>query len=396
MNELGLVSPHKILFVDDEQDVLDAFERRLRRNYNVVTACGGEDAIKKMQSKGPFAVIISDMRMPKMTGLQLLKSAKKMQPHVVRIMLTGNTDQKTAIDAVNDGEVFKFLTKPCGSKTLGEVLDSALQEYERRTVERNMLNGTVKQIIQLLCSVLSQGDPDTWNSGLSAMRLLKQLSEKLEIVDSWPMEMAALLARLGVITIPWELRHKWENGEKLSESEKELIDKIPETGYQLLKSVPKLDDVASLVRYHQKYYDGSGYPEDGLKGEDIPQGASIVRLVFDFVEWQNKGKSNRECVKILKSDSHLYDPVVFKALEELFPGRAQQVKQESEQKLPEIKEISAKQLAVGMLLADDIVSSKGAIVIKGKTVVDEVCLNKLLNFMSMEPVKEPLKIIVKN
>src|SRR5262245_28427095 len=101
----------RILCVDDEPNVLAGYQRQLRKHYDIEIAQGGEQGLAAIQEKGPYAVIVSDMRMPGMNGAQFLARAKELAPHSVRMLLTGYSDQKAAISAVNDGHIFRFLTK---------------------------------------------------------------------------------------------------------------------------------------------------------------------------------------------------------------------------------------------------------------------------------------------
>ena len=123
----------KILLVDDEQSVLDAFHRQLRKQFNIETAVSGREGLKKIADIGPFAVIVSDMRMPVMDGIAFLVEARKVAPESVRMMLTGNADQQTAIDAINHGSIFRFITKPCSPTNLAEAIDAGLAQYRLTT-----------------------------------------------------------------------------------------------------------------------------------------------------------------------------------------------------------------------------------------------------------------------
>lgn len=119
----------KILFVDDEQNLLDAMRRQFRGRFDVATAVGGHEALKVLQDQGPFAVIVSDYRMPLMNGVEFLERSRSISPDSVRIMLTGYAEHQTAIDAVEKGHVFHFLTKPCDSQALSDALQAALDLY---------------------------------------------------------------------------------------------------------------------------------------------------------------------------------------------------------------------------------------------------------------------------
>src|SRR5258708_28798973 len=99
----------KILFVDDEPNVVEAYQRSLRRDFQNAIATSGAQALEMIAAGGPYAVVVSDMRMPEMDGVQFLTKASELAPDTVRIMLTGNADQQTAIEAVNQGHIFRFL-----------------------------------------------------------------------------------------------------------------------------------------------------------------------------------------------------------------------------------------------------------------------------------------------
>jgi DNA-binding NtrC family response regulator len=119
----------KILFVDDEPSVLEGYKRRLRQDFQIETAVGGKEALDKLAASGPYAVLVADMRMPEMDGAQLLGKVMIKFPEIIRIMLTGNLDIQTAVRAVNEGSIFRFLTKPCEKETLLSTLNAALVQH---------------------------------------------------------------------------------------------------------------------------------------------------------------------------------------------------------------------------------------------------------------------------
>jgi len=119
----------RILFVDDDPNALQAYQRVLRRRFQIDTALGAEEALEAMRRCGPYAVVVADMRMPRITGVAFLTQLRDIAPRTVRMVLTGNADQQTEIDAVERGHVFRFLTKPCPTEALVEALEAALAEY---------------------------------------------------------------------------------------------------------------------------------------------------------------------------------------------------------------------------------------------------------------------------
>jgi FixJ family two-component response regulator len=129
----------RILFVDDEQGVLDGFERLLRKDFAVTVALGGLKGLEAIQVYGPFAIVISDMRMPGMSGAEFLAQVMRQAPDTVRMLLTGYTDLSAAIDAVNEGNIFRFLTKPCAKDVLINAINIGLEKYRSVCAEKELL-----------------------------------------------------------------------------------------------------------------------------------------------------------------------------------------------------------------------------------------------------------------
>jgi DNA-binding NtrC family response regulator len=147
---------NKILCIDDDANVLTGIQRNLRKQFDIDTAVGALAALKLIEKECPYAVIVADMQMPGMNGVEFLNIARKKYPDTVRVMLTGNADQKTATDAVNRGHIFSFLNKPCPPEKLAEVLTDGIKQYRLITAERelleNTLNGSVKVLMEILSS----------------------------------------------------------------------------------------------------------------------------------------------------------------------------------------------------------------------------------------------------
>ena len=133
----------KILLVDDEPSVLQSYQRLLHQEFQVETAAGAAEALAKLTANGPYAVLVADMRMPGLDGAQLLAKVTVDFPQTVRIMLTGNLDIQTAIRAVNEGNIFRFLTKPCEKETLIGTLQAALVQYRVLSLKDQYYNAAV-------------------------------------------------------------------------------------------------------------------------------------------------------------------------------------------------------------------------------------------------------------
>lgn len=134
----------KILFVDDDPSVLDSLRRSLGRHYDLETALGPREGLAALAEKGPFAVIVSDLRMPDLSGVEFLRQAKEITPEAVAVMLTGHGDLEAAMAAINEGHIFRFLTKPCPPSILSRSLDAALAQYRLTAADRELLRVTVE------------------------------------------------------------------------------------------------------------------------------------------------------------------------------------------------------------------------------------------------------------
>ena len=137
----------KILLVDDDPVILSSYQRSLRQ-FSISTASSGQNALDKIGAGDPYAVVLSDLRMPGMDGTALLQRVREKAPDIVRIILTGNADLRTAIEAVNSGNIFKFLEKPCPIEYMVKILQAALIEHKKVASENRILNRTPLQAIE--------------------------------------------------------------------------------------------------------------------------------------------------------------------------------------------------------------------------------------------------------
>jgi DNA-binding NtrC family response regulator len=133
----------KVLFVDDDPVLLKGLSRQFRKRFDLLIASGGEEALRFLSNREVIAVAVVDMRMPGIDGLELLRLMQKVAPNTIRIMLTGNADQQTAVDAINQGNVFRFYSKPCQYQQLGDGVDAALRQYELERSEHELVEKIV-------------------------------------------------------------------------------------------------------------------------------------------------------------------------------------------------------------------------------------------------------------
>lgn len=374
----------KVLFVDDEPHVLDAYRRNLRKQFSISTALSGAEGLQLVESEGPFAVVVSDMRMPEMNGIEFLSSLKKKAPDTVRMMLTGNADQQTAVDAVNDGDVFRFLNKPCSPEDMAHSLNTGIEQYRLINAEREVLENTLKGSIEALAEVLSLVSPEVFGRTTRIKRHMQECAKILQLPNAWELESAAMLSQMGCVTLPEELTKKVLSHSSLDDEESQLYNRHPLMGAELIAKIPRMEAVADSIKYQHKYFDGTGSPADDIKGEDIPIGARILRLLLDFDLLETAGLHASVALDKLRTRSEKYDPQVIDALASILN---QDIDSQE-------KEVSVTQLNTSMVLAQDVYTDSGTLLVcKGQQISQSVA-ERLLNFWRNGSIEEKMQVLV--
>jgi PAS domain S-box-containing protein len=140
----------KVLLVDDDQLILDGYRRVLRSDFDLVTCSSGAQGVVAITEQGPFAVVVSDYRMPEINGIQFLTKVRQIAPDTVRVMLTGQADMQVAIDAINNGALYRFLTKPCSTEVLSQTLYDGVEQFQLTAAERNRWDQTIRTLTSIL------------------------------------------------------------------------------------------------------------------------------------------------------------------------------------------------------------------------------------------------------
>ncbi|HET8699219.1 MAG TPA: HD domain-containing phosphohydrolase [Gammaproteobacteria bacterium] len=346
-------SKARVLFVDDEPNVLNGVRRSLRGDFDVHTALSGAEALKLLEESEPFGVVVSDCRMPGMDGIELLQRVSELSPLSVRIMLTGNTDQETAVKAVNTGEVFKFLNKPCEVDALRQVVNLAARQYELVTAEKELLEQTLKGSIKVLADLLAVVKPEAFGRTARLRRKAREIAKHVQGVKGWELDAAALLSQLGCVTMSQEILDKLAQGEPLSEREADEFAAHALLGADLIGRIPRLGRVAKIILYQNKNYDGTGFPVDDVKGERIPLEARILRLVLRHDELSSQGMSEAEIVDKLKRSPGKVDPRVLEAL----------AKSDHFKSAREVARVFPEELELGMVVQEDVKTDQGILLL---------------------------------
>ncbi len=333
----------KILFVDDDPEILATLKRTFRRHYLVDTALGPLRGLEAAAENGPYAVVVADLRMPGLDGLEFFTQLKKISPETMRVMLTGYADLRAAMDAVNTGHVFRFLAKPCPEADLAESLAAAATLYAQATAERDFLKGTLRGIIKLLSDLLALQNPEAYARAMRVRRLVADLARYLDAPDAWRIELAITLSQIGGLVMPESLFARLRREGDLADDEARLFARHPAIAGDLLANIPRLDAVAAIIRHQETPHAGAG--------RDVPVGAKLLKVALDYDVLLTSGRSREQALAAMAGRDGLYDPRVMAALETLGGEREGLAR----------REIPVSALTPGMILEEDVVLPDAAV-----------------------------------
>ncbi len=358
--------PEKILLVDDDRNLLDSFRRQFRKLLEFETATSGADGIQAIRDGGPFAVVISDMMMPNMNGVAFLSRVRQLSPGTVRIMLTGNANLEIAVNAVNDGNIYRFLSKPVESDQLYRVILDAIQQYRLVTAEKILLNKTLKGAIDLLSDILSLLKPDSFSQATRIKRHVHSLVKALELEDGWHYDLAALLSPIGLVALPPALIEKRSTGETLSHAEQQIFETHPAIGARLLRHIPRLEVVAEMVAQQLE-----NVPRLDIQGPlDIHQqgllGGQILKVAIAFDQRLSEGMDEAAAIVSLKQSPEEYDPVLVETLAN--STRRQRI---------EVLTLPINELTPGLILDQPIRTGGGLLLVAKGQVLSQAILLRL-------------------
>ncbi|MBS7660778.1 response regulator [Pseudomonas lalucatii] len=427
MNAPLLAHDATLLLVDDEENILKSLRRLLRQEpYEILMADGAGQALQLLEAHR-VDLVISDARMPGMDGASLLSEVQQRWPECMRILLTGHADIGTTIKAINQGQIFRYISKPWDDDELRLIIRQALafqhsererQRLERLTHEQNQhlqeLNTTLEQRVrsrtaelqqtadmldmayeelkrsyvtatEVFSSLVNLRIPRDKQSNGAVIALVRAYAEQhgLGEASSRDLAMAAALYNVGKLT--WSDSLLNSPADLLYKHERERYRQYPVLGESLLMSLEPLQDAARLIRHHQERWDGGGFP-DRLKGEAIPLGARLLKLAVDFIELQCglvlERKLNRDEALLLvqKYSGKLYDPQLCESFIELCTTLAPDLTLAD----PSILVLDTRRLMPDMRLARDLRADNGTLLLNEGKQLTQALINKLITFEESE------------
>lgn len=376
--------PTRVLLVDDDVNLLSGLKRRLGMRFDLTTAASGPEALGRMDDDGPFGVIVTDMRMPKMDGLEFIREARLRTPEAVFMMLTGNQDQGTATNAVNEGHVFRFQTKPCRSEQLSASIEACIRQYELVTSERDLLHKTFAGAVKLLNEILELSHPEVFGRARRIREIVDRLVANLGLKDRWEYKLAAQLSQIGLTTLPAETVDAVLAGIPPAPAQRGDGCSYARVGERLLKNVPRLDAVASIIGAH---LDSSGrltaVPDD--PDDLVATGAALLRIATEFDLACRLRPDVPSALATLKARLPDVSDEIADALRVVEPA----VPAGNEQ--DEVVEVSVDQLSVGMVLRSHVSTMDGVRLLAMGNEITRPIIEKLRNY-AFNPGVKPILV----
>lgn len=363
----------RVLCVDDEPNVLAAMERNLFGEFDVVTANSGEEGLALLGRGEVFSVIMSDMRMPGMDGATFLSRAKAICPDSVRLLLTGQADLASSIAAINKGAIFRYLCKPCPKDELVSVLSEAVNQYRLICAEKTLLATTLTASVKTLTEVLAMVAPWAFQRAAYAQACVQFALPKLGWPDEWIYTIAASLSQIGCVGIPADIVQADAAQRKLSEDEQRLLHDHPEIAARLTEQIPRLEQVAEIIRYQNK----CAPPDSAI---EVSRGAHLLRAALELERHVSRGHTKDNQWNILRAVRPALPEYIIKVLGDF---RINAVVTRS---------ANIHELMPGWVVDEDIRTTNGLMVLTKGHELTDTAISALKRLLNLGAVQEPVRV----
>lgn len=370
----------KILWVDDDPNIIAASQRYLRKDYTVHAANSAHEGLIRIDKEGPFAVIISDLKMPGVDGIEFLAQAQIVTPDSIRIMLTGYAEQEVAINAVNRGNIFRFLTKPCHPSDILDAVGAAARQNELVLAERQLLGKTLMGSIQVMADLLALSNPLAFRHVRTVMQVTLGVARELGVKNLWKLEAAVIFSQIGFTSIPGPVLEKHFRGESLSPDENTMVSALPQISQDLIQHIPRLGGVAKIIALHST----SKNDDTILNRQSLPFKAHLLHTAIDYDRMRSRGLPHRDVVKVLEHNQRDYAPVVVEAIAKL--------KFESDGL--ERLHLYIDELKPGMILDEDITTIDHVMLIPKGLTINQVTRQRLKNYRLQGEIEDRIWVLI--
>jgi CheY-like chemotaxis protein len=304
-----------------------------------------------------------------MDGATFLHEMKARRPGASRILLTGHADQEEAIRAVNQGQIFRFLNKPCPADQLKAAIDAGVVQHRMVNAERGVLQETLLGCIKALMEVLALANPVAFGRASGIKRRAMELATRLGTQDFWQLEAAAMLSQLGYAALPAMLMEKVYHARKLTAEEQAKVGAVPDMANKLLEHIPRLEPVIQILAA-LKWPDAQ---VAALGNGTVGQGTRILGLILEYDALIARGMTHDAVCDHLCARTTRFGPKLISQLDACIVTASAR---------DECREIPLGRLSPGMVLLQELRTAAGQLIVaKGF----EVTRNFLDRIANIEP-----------
>ena len=336
----------KLLCVDDEPRVLHGLERHLSERFDFISATSGAAGLELVAAHKDLAIVVSDMRMPEMDGAAFLQQARRLRPNAVRVLLTGHADIQAAVKSVNQGQIFRFLTKPCPPDDLMIVMEEAQRQYELIVAEKTLLNRTLLGCIKALVDTMSFANPEAMGRAVRLKRRVSAIGKEIGLEQRWQVEAAAMFSGLGSFALAADIVQKLADGTPLDDLERAEVQDATRAANRLIAQIPRLEAVGRLLDIALGV-EGSE-PIDAVSKEHL----ELLQMGIELDGLEARGASTDAALATMRTHGK-YSAHLLEAT-----GRALSTTRELSQ--PAV--VSVTQLRTGMILDEDMHVRNGVLI----------------------------------
>jgi response regulator RpfG family c-di-GMP phosphodiesterase len=376
----------RILLVDDEARVLDALRRNLHGRYDVETATSGAAGLTRVaEAAAPYAVVVSDMMMPGMDGSEFLAKVHEISPDTVQMILSGQAELSSTISAVNNGNLFRFLTKPCTSDDLARAVDAALGQYRLIQSERELLERTLDGAVEVLTEVMSAAAPTAYKRTETVKTLVGAVTKAMPVAKSWELRIAAMLGQVGLMAIPEEIISQVKSGESVTDESMAMYRSYPTLSHDLISRIPRLERVADWVGAQPVSIDDAVIaPQPATDADDDGiTGREVYAAVMAFVVGLEAGLTPGATIHRLATAGRFGQPLLDTILHA-----------HTHTSVRSPRKVNGEELMVGMQINQDVVTKTGLTLVKSGEILTESMAIRLRHFATGVGLVEPINVLV--
>lgn len=398
----NFIENRKILYVDDEPELLRSLTSLLRKQKLTLVTLQDSNKIEEvLEANGQFALVLSDQRMPGYDGVKVLETVKKKFPESIRVLVTGYSDYKDTIRAINESGINSYISKPWNDDDLLKNINDWIEQYNLRVQNKFLLNaldeenkklneileGTVAQTVRILGDITNNAVPNITSAGEKVKSLgyafLKTLPD-LTVEERWEISRALDLFNLGIVLLPPSIQLLIEKRGLAALSDSTVANNHHLLAAGLLKDIPRFAPVAKIIEFQAKDFNGNGEPENNtIKGKDIPLGARILHILIDVIKKMDGETTGREILRSMLRNPLKYDVDIIKLL--LGENSGIDI-------ITGIIPLPFSEIKSGMVTTENIETLRGQMLLKANVVLTETFLNILSQWHKKDPIKEPIKV----